>query len=295
VLTLLGAIAAGHGDIDAALAHYQKASALDPDFIDPLLHAAELQIFPLGDYEEAVRLCDHALDLAEEEEEFLDALLLKAEAQAAAGDEAGARATLEELPPVRLPEAQFHVRAGRIFLDLGELDEAEGHFRAALNTDAAQVDAQHALGLVYEARGDEEEMVAAFRKVRAADLREPPAPWHIDAESFERIAQSAFDALPDSLRSRLENVPILCADYPSAELVDEGTDPRILGFFDGVPFPEKESAPPHLDCIHLYQRNIERICRGGEDLQEEIRRTLIHETGHFFGLTEEELEALDLD
>jgi predicted Zn-dependent protease with MMP-like domain/Flp pilus assembly protein TadD len=297
VSTLLGAIAAGRGDTDEALEHYARATALDPDFVDPLLHAAEVHIWPLEDYDEAIRLCDQALDVAEEEEEFLDALLLKAEAQAEKGDPDGARATLDELPPTRLPEAQLHLRAGRVLLDVEELDGAERHLRAALELDAGCVDALHTLGLVHEERGDGKKMVAAFIQVREIDLKEEPPHWALSRERFEELAQAAFDELPERIRTLLENVPILASDYPALELVAEGSDPRMMGFFSGIPWPEKSSiggVPPHLDCVFLYQRNIERICRNAKEVEEEIRKTLLHETGHFFGLSEEELEAMGL-
>ena len=53
--------------------------------------------------------------------------------------------------------------------------------------------------------------------------------------------------------------------------------------------------PPHLECVLLFKRNIERDARTVEEVDQEIRTTLLHETGHFFGLDEEDLEGLGLD
>jgi predicted Zn-dependent protease with MMP-like domain len=80
------------------------------------------------------------------------------------------------------------------------------------------------------------------------------------------------------------------------ESVAEGNDPRMLGFFSGVPYPEKttDSGVPHLDCVFLYQRNIERSCKSRDEAAREIRVTLLHETGHFFGLSEDELHVMGL-
>lgn len=295
-ITLRGAASAAAGRHEEALADFARAIELDPEFVDPYLHAADLYIYPLGQPEEAVDLCDEALDVAEEEEEYLDALLLKAEAQLELGDEEAARETLADLPPTGLPDAAFELRAGRALVDAGDLDAAERHLKEALRLEPAMTDALHALGLLHEARGDHRKMVQAFLEVREADLTQPAPPWGITRERFEELAQQALAELPEQLRARLENVPILAADYPSVELVAEGSDPRMMGSFSGVPYPEKRTSGelPHLDCVFLYQRNIERACRAVAEVEEEIRRTLIHETGHFFGLSEEDLDELGL-
>jgi predicted Zn-dependent protease with MMP-like domain len=92
-------------------------------------------------------------------------------------------------------------------------------------------------------------------------------------------------------------VPILVEDYPSDELIDDGLDPRLYGLFDGVPFPEQSSlgAPPHLERVLLFQRNLERHARTADELEEQIRITLLHETGHFFGMDEADLADVGLD
>ena len=94
----------------------------------------------------------------------------------------------------------------------------------------------------------------------------------------------------------MKNVPIVASDYPSADMVRDGSDPRMLGFFAGVPFGEQSQVggTPHLEAIFLFQRNIERIAYGPEDVEQEVRVTLVHEAGHFFGLSEEQLEAMGL-
>lgn len=295
-ITLRGAAAAAAGEHEHAFTDFARAIELDPEYVDPYLLAADLHLYPLGQPEEAIELCDEALEVAEEEEEYLDALLLKAEAQLELGDSDGAIETLADLPPAQLPDASFELRAGRALLDAGDLAAAERHLGTALDMQPGFTDALHAMGLLHEERGDHRHMVQAWLKVRAADLAEPPAPWGVSRDRFEELAQLALAELPEALRVRLENVPILAADYPAIELVAEGSDPRMMGSYSGVPWPDKGSvgAPPHLDCVFLYQRNIERACRSSAEVEEEIRRTLIHETGHFFGLSEEELEAMGL-
>ena len=72
--------------------------------------------------------------------------------------------------------------------------------------------------------------------------------------------------------------------------------PHIELTIDGVPYSEHSSVGgvPHLEAIFLFQRNIERMAYSSEDVEHEIHITLVHEAGHFFGLSEEQLEAMGL-
>jgi predicted Zn-dependent protease with MMP-like domain len=67
----------------------------------------------------------------------------------------------------------------------------------------------------------------------------------------------------------------------------------LLGLFHGIPRTEKSvfsAAPP--DRIFLYRRNIEAVCRTDAEVRRQIRATLLHEVGHYFGLSEDELRAV---
>jgi predicted Zn-dependent protease with MMP-like domain/Flp pilus assembly protein TadD len=295
--TLLGAIASAEGDEAAALVLYEKAMELDPEYVAPMLYAAELRLYPEEDFEGALDLVEQALDLADEEDEYLDALLLKAEILIAMGErDDEAEEVLDELPPVDFPEAGFHLRAARAFADLERFDDAEAQYQKVLAQEPDSADAFHGLGMVYEGREDTRAMVKAFLRVRELDLKEPPVPWALSEDEFEQVAEAALEELPERIRKLLENIPIVAGDYPSIEIIAEGNDPRMMGFFSGVPYPEKSNlgGAPHLDCVFLYQRNIERMCRSRDETKKEIRITLLHETGHFFGLSEEELEEMGL-
>lgn len=298
VLVLLGMVESLEGKPDQALQHYEQASSVDPEYVEPLLCAAELYIWELGEDEKGLELCRRAKEVAEEEEEYLDALLLQAEAEINLGRERAALSTLREIPEgdVDLPEMRYHVRAGRLFLDLQRLEEAERQFKRASDKEPDNVDALHGLGMCAEGRGQRERMIEYFQKVRAIDLKEERPPWALSEAAFRKLCATSLDELPEELRARLKNVPILASDYPTAEMVNDGSDPRMLGFFSGVPYGEHSSVggTPHLEAIFLFQRNIERIAYGPEDVEQEVRVTLVHEAGHFFGLSEEQLEAMGL-
>jgi predicted Zn-dependent protease with MMP-like domain len=297
---LLGQIDLARGHAERAMDRFHKAMELDPDYAEPYLCAAETALFELDDPEQALELAEEVVERAEDESEYLDGLLLKIEALLGIEDEDAedrARETLAELPPEPLPEPMFALRAGRAALDLELFEDAERHYRRAVELEPDNPEAYHGLGMCAEARDDREAMVAAWLKTRELDLAAAPPPWHITEREFQEVAAESLGSLPDHIRERLANVPILAHDYPDASLVQDGFDPRILGFFAGVPYPEKgniSGTPPHLDCILLFQRNIERAARSREETLEEINITLLHETGHFFALSEDELEAMGL-
>ncbi len=116
----------------------------------------------------------------------------------------------------------------------------------------------------------------------------------MERKKFERLVKEALAKLPARYRELLENVVILVQDYPAGQ---KGTPPDdedlLMGEFVGVPRTEKsvfEPGPP--DQVFLYQKNIEAVCESEEEIREEVRLTVLHELGHYFGLEEDELEHL---
>ena len=106
----------------------------------------------------------------------------------------------------------------------------------------------------------------------------------------------SWDELPPRARELLRGIPIVVADLPAEADVDTGVDPRSLGLFSGTPHGDYPhlGGQPGLTQILLFRRNIERVAATDEDLREEIRITLLHETGHFFGLDDAGLEDIGL-
>jgi tetratricopeptide (TPR) repeat protein len=297
---LLGQIALQRGSAEGAMARFRKAIELDPDYAEPYLSAAEVALLELDDPEQALELADEVVSRADDQAEYLDALLLKVEAllHLDVGDaDSRAREALREVSAGPLDDPMLALRAARSWLDLEAYDSAERYYRQVIDQDPESADAWHGLGMCAEGREDHEAMVEAWLKARELDLGAPQPPWHLTEAEFEKVAAESLDALPTHVRKRLANVPILARDIPDPDIVRQGFDPRILGFFSGVPYPEKSivgGPPPHLDCILLFKRNIERVVRSRKEAQEEIGITLLHETGHFFALSEEDLEGMGL-
>jgi len=123
-------------------------------------------------------------------------------------------------------------------------------------------------------------------------------------ERFAEVAGEVLDHLPELFRRRIHNVAVLVEDYPPQQRPRPraprpragAAGPRelLLGVFVGVPRTEKSvfQTPAGPDHIVLYQKNIEAVCRSEAEVREQIRRTLLHELGHYFGMTEAELRDL---
>ncbi len=114
---------------------------------------------------------------------------------------------------------------------------------------------------------------------------------------FEATVREAIAGIPDGLRSRLENVEVVVADWPTEdELENAGVPPgyTLFGLYTGVPLTERTSGYHMVlpDRITIFQGPLEDACRDPDELREEIRSTVIHEFAHHFGLTDDDLHRL---
>jgi len=112
-------------------------------------------------------------------------------------------------------------------------------------------------------------------------------------EHFVKVVEETLDTLPEEFRGRIQNVAVLVEDLPpNQRSVKPGQRGRLLlGIFHGVPTTKKSifDLPSGPDHIVLYQKNIEAVCSSEAEVREQIRLTVIHELGHYFGMTEEQL------
>jgi len=158
-----------------------------------------------------------------------------------------------------------------------------------------EADARHLLGAALEETGDRAGMTAEWLTVLRLDAALDPPQTSLPTDEFERIATAALAELPREILDMLGNVPILIDERPSPDLVRDGIDPRTLGLFHGVPATHQSvfaTAPP--DVILLFQRTIESEADDEAELANEIRLTVLHETAHYFGFDEDQLERLGL-
>lgn len=110
---------------------------------------------------------------------------------------------------------------------------------------------------------------------------------------FKEIVSESLDSLPAALKNALENVVVLVEEWPSKDQLDycgEVDHWSLLGLYEGVPKIERLNYNLTLpDRITLFRRPLEKITNSRLELISEIKQTVLHEIGHHFGLTEEEL------
>jgi len=121
--------------------------------------------------------------------------------------------------------------------------------------------------------------------------------WSLSTDECQRIVDAALTRLPARAQEILASFPIILDAAPTREMVQQGMDPRLLGFFQGVAHPHKsvlDASPLGPDTIVIYLLNLENACVTQEEFIHELKKTVWHETAHAFGLDEDEVHALGL-
>jgi len=104
--------------------------------------------------------------------------------------------------------------------------------------------------------------------------------------SFDDHVRAALDALPAHIAAALKNVAIVVED-------ENRDDPDLFGLYEGIPLPERGDMAGHLpDKITIYRLPLEEEFPDPRELEEEIRITVLHELGHYFGLDEDRIAEL---
>ena len=122
----------------------------------------------------------------------------------------------------------------------------------------------------------------------------------LEKKEFEavvaKITRDLIASLPEDLRQQAETVLIVTREKPSREQAGPENDFDLLGIYEGIPLNERSVGfPSENDRIILFRKPLLDMCRSKGELKDEIRITLIHELGHFFGFDENELAERGLD
>lgn len=114
----------------------------------------------------------------------------------------------------------------------------------------------------------------------------------ISRREFEQLVEQALGELPQRFAALLDNVAVVVEEEPGdddLDLLDEGGN-ELLGIYRGVPMTERSYDSIRLpDQIAIFRGPILRVARTRGEAVHEIRDTVIHELGHYFGLDDEEM------
>jgi predicted Zn-dependent protease with MMP-like domain len=117
-------------------------------------------------------------------------------------------------------------------------------------------------------------------------------------QKFTLLVEDALREIPRRFRDAMRNVAVVVEDEPSPELLDEmEVEPgdTLFGLYQGTPLPERSWGYGNTlpDRISIYQRPIEEACEDEDEIRDCVAETVIHEFGHYFGMSEEEIEEIE--
>jgi predicted Zn-dependent protease with MMP-like domain len=124
------------------------------------------------------------------------------------------------------------------------------------------------------------------------------AHFMISFEEFTQLVAEALDTLPAEIAEKMDNVAVTVEEKASpTTLAGLGIrDPsQLFGLYHGVPRPQRSvfaPLPAFPDKIEIYFRPIARACRTPQEMKELVRRVVVHEIGHHFGMSDKQLRAL---
>lgn len=296
---LLGYAAALRGEFEDAMEHYEHAIALDDTYLEAILNAAELCIYPMADFQAAERYCEEALSLAESDEERVDALLLKFDALMGQSDANGAKAVCARLPREGFENPAHAFLVARALFEVGDVDAASSLIGEAVRLNPTSPEAHYYQALIFDEQDNADAALSAFLKSRELDMQTPPPPWSMTVEALRDVVLKVLGTLPEPLGGLLSPGQVFISDMPGVEVIVDGIDPRALLLLE--PLTATDEAPPSSDeptsndepppnssaasrveaaRLFVYQRNLERVAGTADALAQELQ-----------GLLERELEA----
>jgi predicted Zn-dependent protease with MMP-like domain/Flp pilus assembly protein TadD len=287
---------------------YRMALKAAPDDLEILRGAIDLLVVDLGDdheaLEDALKLSQHGAKLArkaQDDDLLADLLLLSGMALDKLGESRRALEVLDEASELSPKSIDIALERAIALFSLVRVAEAKKAFERVLSLDRNEAWAHHYLGLIAERAGDADPARRHFKEARRRNPEDFPPPVEVSGEAFDKAVKDALERLPARVREYLTNVSISVEELPSDEDLtasDPPLAPDIVGLFVGPALTERVTDDPwsHFpSAIVLFQKNLERTCRSREELIEQIGITLIHEVGHFLGLSEEDLYERGLD
>jgi len=210
------------------------------------------------------------------------------------GEPQQALAALEGAERSADPARYFYLRAACLH-ELSRFAEAESDATRSVTIHSGYAMAHDLLSRVREHLGDIEGAAEAAQTAFELDPEDFPLPLEVGDETFDAMVERAVQELPEPVRRRLGEFPVLVQPLPSPEMLQDEhppLTPDLLGLFVGRHvFAQMPTAVPGAPgAIFLFRRNLMRACHDLEELEREVRVTVQHEVGHLLGLDEDELE-----
>ena len=117
-------------------------------------------------------------------------------------------------------------------------------------------------------------------------------------ERFERLVEEALRDIPKRFRDAMANVAVIVEDEPPPHVLEDmdmEADDELFGLYEGTPLPERGASYGNTlpDRISIYQKPTEEACDSDDEIRDCVAETVIHEFGHYFGMSEEEIEAIE--
>jgi len=196
------------------------------------------------------------------------------------------------------PALFFQLRAVARF-NMVEVETARSDAEQALAIRPEMPESHALLSRIADFVGDRE---AAREHARMAFELDPegfPLPLDVGDDDFDRLVEASLGELPERVRERLDEIPLVVDPMPAREILiaeHPPFPPDILGLFVGRHLLARSHSdlPESPGTIHLFRRNLLRVCQDREELAREVRVTVQHEVGHLLGLDEDDLEAWGL-
>ncbi len=305
--------------LDEARVAYARALAVNPDHADALLGAADLYLTRLPsshDYNElglAYAVRGHGLAKRQKDKQLQGQFALvqatalnnlgRARAAIRMADEAlavHAATPKGEESAVDAAGARFE-KASALW-ELCRFEEARAELQDLLDSPDREAAAHYYLGLIAERAGDAAKAARELAQAHRLAPDDYPEPLAVSGPEFEALLAKTARELPEDQRRDLEGVDVAAQDSPDLDDLtanDPPLSPSIIGLFRGPPLgeacPAAQEYAGACRAIIVYRKNLLRSVRSREELEAQVRVTLIHEIGHLRGENDSELAARGLE
>jgi tetratricopeptide (TPR) repeat protein len=268
----------------------RQALRQDPTLAQAAADLADVLIYDLEDPDAALGPCERGLKWAADpmlqaELHFLEgASLLRIELFERALEHLNESLSLD---PTR---AHAYRERGFCHFEMWSFAEARADYQKAMELDReGSGEPYFYLGILAEREGRSEEATGFFYRAYEIEPETYPLPQSLGAERFSKLVDRAREGLPEELKGLLGHLTIWVHDYPEFNEAFRETQnnitPRLLGIYDSTRLQDVDSGWQDMPgVILLFKRNLELYTRDPEEIESEIRTTLMHELQHYLDL-----------